>query len=317
MGPTLIEVTWQGGAGAESFRIMRVLCGRGPTQVANVPFGQIGLVRPWVDTLTSYPVAASCSKDMFGTYSVAVLYIVTAVNAAGGSALAQSPTLSFKISSSALSPTSGTAAATGLAAPTPVSATPSGTSAISLVWQGSAGATAYEVHRSICTAGYSVVKTVTAVAGSSSVTYVDAPAWTTINTVCPLGVTAAPISYIVVARDASGASAPSPKFPILNFELPSVVYGTSPPGTPGPATAKITPEGTIFLTWYAARLATTYRIERALSGSTSYQVLTIVPSSASSYTDRTPGIVKQNPTYKIVAVNPNGMTSGSVLRPQP
>ena len=82
----------------------------------------------------------------------------------------------------------------------------------------------------------------------------------------------------------------------------------SAPPPPANPVARAVSGNEVRLTWSPVAGATGYRIERALGAST-YQPLATLSGDATSYSDARTGLVKQNPKYRISAVNAAGASA--------
>jgi|tagenome__1003787_1003787.scaffolds.fasta_scaffold20965056_2 hypothetical protein len=76
------------------------------------------------------------------------------------------------------------------------------------------------------------------------------------------------------------------------------------PPTATDARAALTSEGAISLTWGGSG-ATSYQIERSLSGGT-YELIATLGGTAFEYLDELEGLLQRHPLYRIIAVGPKG-----------
>ncbi|MHB1264797.1 MAG: fibronectin type III domain-containing protein [Gemmatimonadaceae bacterium] len=82
----------------------------------------------------------------------------------------------------------------------------------------------------------------------------------------------------------------------------------APPPPPANPQARAVSGNEVRLTWTASPGATGYRIERAIGAST-YQLLATLSAEATSYADARTGLMKQNPKYRISALNAAGASA--------
>jgi fibronectin type 3 domain-containing protein len=187
----------------------------------------------------------------------------------------------FRIYGSALSASEVATLVTPLAAPTNLVATAGG-SQIALSWNAVAGATSYQVFRSVTNGGpYTPVCAVT------TTNYTDTP---------PIGGTN---YYVVKAANAVGTSANSAEV--------SAFLQVPPPATPT-GLAATAGNAQVGLSWNASSGATSYNLKRATVNGGPYSTITNV--TATSYTDTN---VANGTTYYYVvsAVNPGGESADS------
>jgi len=170
------------------------------------------------------------------------------------------------------------------AAPASLSATP-GNNQVALSWAASAGATSYNVNRSLNNGGpYATFATV------SATSYTD--------TGLTNGVT---YYYVVTALNASGESGNSPQA--------SATPSLSPPAAPSNLTASAG-NLEVMLNWSAASGAATYNLKRGTMNGGSYDTLVASGITATSYTDT--GVINGTTYYYVVTgVNGGGESPNS------
>ena len=247
---TQIDVAWAAAAGATGYRVERSVNG-GAT---------------WTPLVTT---AAMAYQDTGLTSATTYAYRVIATNAGGDSV------------------PSATASATTLSpppAPSGLTATPVSPVQIDLAWQPSAGATAYDVERSLNgggswnTAGTSTTTSFSDTGLSGGTTY----------------------SYRVRATNAGGSSTPS--------GTATATTPVAPPSAPTGLVATPVSSTQINVTWQASVGATGYRIERSVNGGASWA--TAGTTGATTFDDT--GLTAATTyTYRVVATNAGGESSPS------
>jgi hypothetical protein len=151
------------------------------------------------------------------------------------------------------------------------------------------------------------------VGSSGSVaSWTDNIPWATINERCAVGATGGSVGYSVAAAGPGGRS-PQVGFPPVPLSFDQVVIGRVPPATPGKLRYDTRSEGggAVVMRWTLSMGATSYRIERSVSGGAFKPLVTV--GRVDNYTDTTSGVVKQNPRYRIYAVNANGESAPLTL----
>jgi hypothetical protein len=187
--------------------------------------------------------------------------------------------------------------------PTSLSARAAGPMDVALSWAGSAGATSYQLSRSVCGSQNEAVNTMGA--GASVLSWTDNIPWATINMRCPQGSSTGGVRYLITASGPGGASQ-QVLFPPVLLTFGQVVIGTTRPQTPGKVNYTVRSDGggSVVMRWAMSPAATSYRIDRSVGGGAFTRIATV--GRVDNYTDTTSGIIKQNPKYRIYAVNANG-----------
>jgi subtilisin family serine protease len=190
-----------------------------------------------------------------------------------------------------------TAVVTPQPAPTPPPAAPTGlaaasasSSSIALSWQGVAGASSYNVLRSLTgSSGWTQVATVS----GATLTYLDS------------GLTASSAYYYEVTdSSSSGTSAPSNIAQATTSAAPAPLPSTTTLSGSAASSTKIN------LKWNAASFATTYKIQRRLSSGTTWTQIASVASTATTFTDG--GVTGGTSyAYEVISSNSTGSSSPS------
>jgi hypothetical protein len=166
---------------------------------------------------------------------------------------------------------------------------------VELTWTPDPKATGYVIERSLNGATFQVIATV----AGQIMQYVDVI----------LGSTEGNALYRIIASNPKGRS-PAVAFNLITIS--GAKANARPTGVTSPASA-VTSASSITLSWVPDPAATSYRIERSLSGSP-FRLLVNLPGAVPSYVDAVSGLIKQNPKYRIFSVNAAG-TSSAVAVP--
>ncbi|HEX8322704.1 MAG TPA: fibronectin type III domain-containing protein [Tepidisphaeraceae bacterium] len=246
---------------------------------------QINLTWPAVASATTYKV--ELSDDAGTTWSTAATPSSNSYNATG---LNADSAYSFRVSSvnaSGASVVSNVIATrTRLNAPTGLTVLDTGSTSVTLVWNGSENATSYTLERSANsgTTWVTVVPSPDLIGDDSSYEDVGLTGGTTYQ-------------YRLSASNAAGRSANS-----------SVVSGVTMPAAPT-VTGTATATTVISLTWTASATATGYRVERSANAGATWT--TIASPTGISFSDS--GVqAARNYSYRVTALNSAGTGSSSV-----
>jgi hypothetical protein len=289
--PTLATLTWTPAAGATGYQLWRKLCGAAVQPAIAL---QSGTATTWQDQLQTSAITQSCTAA-----NSDVVYTIASHDASGNSVVATFPALHLDLNAIALM--GALPPPTGLTATGSTTLSENGRNTYSLKWQPVTGAAYYKITRSVC----NYATTQVAMNPPTMLYASDALDWYYVNSFCPLGTTTASVQYGIATISSGGVTGATASFPLLQVTLPAPTYGTKPPAPVSSAQAVYDGSaGTLVISWAASSGATQYRIERSLSGGT-FMALNTVKAPTTSYRDAVT-VIKQNPRYRVVAINPNG-----------